>query len=217
MALSALANLSFRWCFAALACLLQRPVIGSRSGMLAGALMQAWLELLDPRTRIQSVEQADMATRIGAVAIFASIPVSLLSLMFRDLSPEVLAATVDLAASTPEERQVLQAMAAMTPQLMGFTAVASTLFGGVLGAVQWRYRTWIIPAISLLWTGYTALMVPLEWTDEIVALVRTNSPVWLTVFEVAVLPVEMAMFWAAFRGGRWLERNRLKQDAIGTA
>ncbi len=86
----------------------------------------------------------------------------------------------------------------------------------MLGALQWRYRTWIIPAICLLWTGYDALMVPLEWTDEVVSLVRNDSPLWLTVFEIAVLPVGIAMFWAAFRGGRWLERHRREQEAPQT-
>ncbi|MCX7587223.1 hypothetical protein [Phenylobacterium sp. 58.2.17] len=178
--------------------------------------MRAWLKLLDPRTRIDDAAQAGVAARIGAVAIFASAPSSLLSLVFRNLSPEAMVATVELTASTPEERQILEAMTAMTPQLIGLMVVVTILSSGVLGALQWRYRTWIIPAICLLWTGYDALMVPLEWTDEVVSLVRNDSPLWLTVFEIAVLPVGIAMFWAAFRGGRWLERHRREQEAPQT-
>ena len=48
----------------------------------------------------------------------------------------------------------------------------------------------------------------MNWSDPMVEAVRQQRPVWLVGLEIGVLPPGFAMFWAAFRGGRWLVRAR---------
>lgn len=174
----------------------------------AGGRMRRWLELLDPRARIETEAQALAALRLGDIALVASAPLSVLSAVFTKLPPDLIANAALTPITSPEEQQVVDAMAAVMPQFMLAGAVVGALITFGLAALQWRYRTWIIPGLCLLLVGYSLVMLPFAWSNEMAAAVRELRPIWLTALDWITLVAGAAMFWAAFRGGRWLERAR---------
>ncbi len=88
------------------------------------------------------------------------------------------------------------------------------LISCIVGLVQWHDRTRIIPALGIVFFAYPLVMMPLEWNEPVAIAIRSSQPAMLALLDIVISVIGLAMCWAAFRGARWLERERRRERQV---
>ncbi|MNU78864.1 hypothetical protein D3C71_684640 [compost metagenome] len=153
--------------------------------------------------------EAQRAARVGAVALGISA-VQVLAAV--PLMPARMAQVIKMMAQGTDIPAGNQAfteaiIVAMTPMMM-IGALAFSIFYLVLAVVQWRKMTWVIPAVMLTFVGY-GLLSALGGFVMLGGMAKLYSGV--TVVRWIINLGIIAMYVAAFRGGRAFEKLKRAQ------
>lgn len=169
--------------------------------------VKLWLRAANPFTPPRGMIEAQRAARVGTIALGIGVGqlfVGLFTMPKAEALTQMLAVQQQGEALSEQQLAIQGAIVGMMPV---FTFVAMLVFSVVyvvLAVVQWRRMTWVIPTIMLAFMGYGIL-------SGFGALLKIGS---LIEFEFAFVSALMwlvnlatiAMYVAAFRGGRVLEK-----------
>ncbi len=163
--------------------------------------MLKWLRMLNPRTAIETQDQAERAARVGAIGIFLFAGWSVVEAFQILLMADQMSAAW-AAVMTPAEREAVGTAMSFLPYI---TAVATALLAMVcmvVGLVQWRTMTSLIPLLFLLWVAASLVMSLTDAVgDERAAAIQAMIPVWRIALNALVSLLLAAMFLTGFRGG----------------
>jgi len=167
------------------------------------------LSVLNPFKPLLTEQEASTAARAGAVGAFLSVASSVQGLVEVYLTRDkMFAAMAGVPKPSAKAGQVSEAMMdTIQTGVFGFALGMVALIGAVylvFGIIQWRRRTMLIPLIMFLFSAYGVLMGVLGLLMPHAAMA---TPVWRTVLALALEIVLLALFWAGFRGGRYLRRG----------
>lgn len=162
--------------------------------------MKAWLKAVNPLATIDGEAEAVRAARASSLSLWLSGLkwIAAAILMIQDM-PRIKAAMVTGADSSTVDL----VGAGLAEAIVGITAAVG-LFQIVIGWVQWRAPTTVIPIIFLilsvyglgngLWSAFTGEAAPASF--------------WSTALSYFTLVVAVVFHWAALRGANTLERIR---------
>jgi hypothetical protein len=179
-----------------------------------------YLRVINPTTPLVNTADATTAARAGAIGAFLMAASGAMAGLIMIFTAESYAAQLRQVAETMygQGSETARASAAMmTPALVYMSAAMSLLFAvgiAVLGVVQWRKLTKLIPLILGLFTLYGLLMLGLGKVNGNPAAAQMQIPLWREVLAVVVNIVAIACFYAGFRGANWLGKQA-KVDRAG--
>ena len=168
------------------------------------------LRLLNPLRPLASLEEAGIAARAGAVGAFVSVASSVRGLVEFYLSRDKMLAAMGAASGLHDGQMSKSAVGAIQTGMLGFATgmiVLTGLIYLIFGLIQWRRRTKLIPLVMLLFSAYGVLMILLGLlAPRTLMQAELEGPWWSTALSVALEILILAMFWAGYRGGRYLQR-----------
>ncbi|MNQ99615.1 hypothetical protein D3C85_1153580 [compost metagenome] len=172
--------------------------------------VKLWLRAANPFMPPRGMVEAQRAARVGAVALGISV-VQVLAAV--PLMPARMAQVIKMMAQGTDIPAGNQAfteaiIVAMTPMMM-IGALAFSIFYLVLAVVQWRKMTWVIPAVMLAFVGYGLLSALGGFVMLGGGMAKLYSGV--TVVRWIINLGIIAMYVAAFRGGRAFEKLKRAQ------
>ena len=168
--------------------------------------VKLWLRAANPFTPPRGMIEAQRAARVGAVALGMGVLQLLVGLLSMPKAADLTRVLLEKQGQAVTETQLAlqEAIVGMMPMAtLVFTLVFAVGYV-VLAVVQWRRLTWVIPAIMLAFIGYGILSgfgallqfgAVIEWE-----FAYSSALMWL------VNLVTIALYAAAFRGGRMLEK-----------
>lgn len=170
------------------------------------------LRLLNPFVRISTVAEARTAARAGAVgaylgAVQAGAGAVLLALTSSSVADAMRKGMIATMPTDVEADSVVMAMK-MVPGLvvaMTVMSAAVAIACAVLGAIQWRKLTRLIPLLLLLFTIFglaSALNTRVTTPPE--AIPDTGIPIWYGALNWALSIAEVLLLIVGFRGGNVL-------------
>ena len=169
--------------------------------------VKLWLRAANPFTPPRGMAEAQRAARVGAVALGIGVVqlfVGLLAMPKTEALAQVLAAQQKGQVMTAQQVAIQDAIVGMMPMFtLAITLVFSVVYV-VLAVAQWRRMTWVIPTIMLAFMAYGVL-------GGVGALLKIGSSIELEFAFVRALMwlvnlATIAMYVAAFRGGRMFEK-----------
>lgn len=169
--------------------------------------VKLWLRAANPFTPPRGMAEAQRAARTGAVALGIGVVqsiVGLLSMPKTEALTEALAAQQRGQDISEQQLAIQDAMMGIMPMFMLLTMIVFAVIYVVLAVVQWRRVTWVIPTIMLAFMAYSLL-------GGFGALLRIGTSIEYEFDFVSALMwlvnlVTIAMYVAAFRGGRMFEK-----------
>lgn len=169
--------------------------------------VKLWLHAANPFTSPRGMAEAQRAARVGAVALgigLVQLFVGLLSMPKTEALAQVLAAQQKGQVMTAQQVAIQDAIVGMLPVFMLVTTLVLAVVYVVLAVVQWRRMTWVIPTIMLAFIAYGLL-------SGFGALLKIGSSIEFEFAFVSALMwlvnlATIAMYVAAFRGGRMFEK-----------
>ncbi|WP_165185194.1 hypothetical protein [Caulobacter soli] len=179
--------------------------------------MIGFLHAINPAKPINTEEDARGAARAGAWGAFLmATPGAIGALCLLFTIDSYLARTrAAMIATYGADDPVREKMLLMlTPQFVYLTAGASLVFAliiGILGVVQWKKPSLTVPLILGLFTAYGLVMLSLNLANHEVMTAATKAmaaPMWRNVLAGVVDVMCLVLFWAGFRGGKWLDDLR---------
>ncbi|WP_419319875.1 hypothetical protein ACN2C7_03480 [Caulobacter sp. ErkDOM-E] len=167
------------------------------------------LSVLSPFKPLLTEQEASTAARAGAVGAFLSVASAVQGLVELYLTRDKMFVAMAGVPKPPAKDSQISAAMMDTIQtgVFGFALGMVALVGVaylVFGVIQWRRRTMLIPLIMFLFSAYSVLMSVLGLFTPHAAMA---TPVWRTVLELALEIVLLTLFWAGYRGGRYLRRG----------
>ncbi|KRA64686.1 hypothetical protein ASD79_19755 [Caulobacter sp. Root655] len=187
---------------------------------IKGRFVADYLRVINPTTPLDNVADATTAARAGALGAFLLAASGAIGGLIVIFTAESYAAKLRHVAEAMygQGSEIARASAVMmTPALVYMSAAMSLLFAlgiAVLGVVQWRKLTRLIPLILGLLTLYGLLMLGLGKINGNPTVADMQIPLWREVLSVVVNLVAIALFYAGFRGGNWLSKQA-KADRAG--
>ena len=180
--------------------------------------MSAFLRAINPMMPIESNGQARTAAQAGALgsylmAAYAAVVALIMALTAKSYASNLRAFTEVLYGPGSQAAQ-LSAPMVSSAMVLGLAAwmLICALGLAVIGLVQWRKLTMLIPLILGLITLYGVLMFTLSKISGNALAPRMPVPLWREILWLVVNIAEIVLFWAGFRGGQRL--RALRREAV---
>jgi len=171
-----------------------------------------YLRLLNPFTPITNEADARAAARAGAVGLFLTAAWSVIALfVFDTMSLMRSAMTAGMTSGYRGDPAAEKFAEAFVPMMVNF-ALGTTIFFVIgyviLGVVQWKKQTSIIPLLLLLWTAVSWLMAltALLPNPALAGVTVPAIPVGQQIVGHGLTVLTLLLYIAGFRGGSFLQR-----------
>jgi len=178
------------------------------------------LRLLNPLAPIKTPNEARTAARIGAVGLFVQAGAAVQGAIMSFVTMDALVADMREAMSAqnlpPESAAIANAMVgpSMIYGLIGFSLFLA-LVSLILGFIQWRKLTKLIPLLLFLLMAYGFLSeLKLLFTHPVGMIV---VPIWQRALGWTVSVAVLVMLWAGFRGGDRLRKLKAIESTPPTS
>lgn len=168
--------------------------------------VKLWLRAANPFTPPLAMVEAQRAARVGAVALAIGVVQLVVGLLNMPKAADLTRVLLEKQgqAVTGTQLAIQDAIVGMIPMVTIVSTLVFAVVYVILAVVQWRRMTWVIPGIMLAFMGYGML-------SGFGALLQFGASIkWEFAYFSALMWLVnlalIAMYVAAFRGGRMLEK-----------
>jgi hypothetical protein len=169
--------------------------------------------VINPTTPLANTADATTAARAGAIGAFLMAAHGAFAALIIIFTADSYVANLRRVSDTmygQDSEAARMSAAMMSPTMVYMMMGWSLLFAvgiAVIGIVQWRKLTKLIPLILGLFTLYSLLMFGLGKINANPVAAQMQIPLWREILSVVVNIAEIALFYAGFRGASWLGKQ----------